>query len=202
MRNYVYLFFGRIDYHNTAFPAATGFTYLTGADYDDCVERMGAEASILESDNTIDSQVVQGAKYLLLDKPNLVMITSQCAYALWANPDDDPEIANVLRDDSPRDVTWIDELGNTRGIGGGSAGRDANNRPRSSFRTKPITLSALGYLELLVATWELGSTSQGRRLGGTLVPARFIDQLLSIINRLKAGKITNQQALDLAAKIH
>jgi len=56
-------------------------------------------------------------------------------------------------------------------------------------------ISVLAFLELTLSRWILGATTQGRLLGGLLVPARFIDQLTAIIEDLKARKITTQKAM-------
>ena len=64
-----------------------------------------------------------------------------------------------------------------------------------------LTLAGLTYLELILAQWILGETSQGRRLGGVLVPQRWIDQLTKIIADTKAGRITQAEALVKFAKI-
>jgi hypothetical protein len=197
VRNYVEIFFGLVNYQadpNPPNPPLPLVLYFQAPDQEDLNAQIADFIASLTGIYSYVSQVNPlGSRYFLLDKANASLhIAATNAQFWWENP------LALQSVESPRGKAWTDNDGNVRRPPPSEGGTGKKDRTKTASN---VRISALSYLELLLGTWELGTTSQGRRLGGVLVPARWIDQLIAIIGKLKAGKITSDQALNLLQKI-
>ncbi len=198
MRNYIQQFYARIDWDvdiNPPNPVIPEHDFLmngTDAELQQSIDLFIADLT----PNPVNENIrvtERGPIYWLLDKANLDLILQYAAFDSLAS---DPRPVWLYQGSKTPRSGWTDE-----------AGVDRKPPPSEKTGAKPtekvenVQLDALSYLELLLATWELGITSQGRRLGGVLVPARWIDTLIKAIADLKAKKITPAQALAIIAAL-
>lgn len=144
-----------------------------------------------------DEANFQGSIYLVLDKGLVTAMASLAFVPFLNNP------ANNGMEFFRKGTFAFNGPGNTPRDGWiGSEGHDhfapPSDKPAKSRRRSGgvnVTIDVLEYLTLLLQTWLLGSTTQGRRLGGTLVPQRFIETLMRVIKELEAKQITPDKAL-------
>ena len=183
MRNYLPAFFSHVSFTD-GFNNFEDF-WLAGSETR-ALDLAQSDANNLQgSGYTILDVSILGKRWFELNKHNFDQLLEHVsAQQYWNNGED---IALVVKK-NPRPA-------------GFNSKTEKKGAQQKSGKVGKLIVSDLTYLELVLSQWILGETSQGRRLGGVLVPQRWIDQLTKIIADLKAGKITGEVAIAKLAKI-
>ena len=169
MRNYVQIFFMKMDFDDQFMSHFT--TYTLEPSLDDIILEIQAETEDLTANgyqNIVPT--ILGTRYFTLDKANLARILGLNAELFWILPGVFGQFAG---DGTPRDG-WTDIDGIKR------APPPSDKPSKTAKKPGEGTMSLLTYLKLLLDNWQSGS---GAAAGiGPSVPKRWIDWLELLIS--------------------